>query len=66
MFGFKKATPEETAQVDSGSDVTEDPLAGLQKNTWEKIWPTLACGAGLFSDGYLNSVCLSPPRPFGH
>ena len=23
---------------------------------WEKLWPVIACGAGLFSDGYLNGV----------
>jgi hypothetical protein len=22
------------------------------------MWGTIACGAGLFSDGYLNAVCL--------
>lgn len=29
-----------------------------QKSRWERSWPTIACGAGLFSDGYLNGVCL--------
>ena len=24
------------------------------KTRWERSWPTIACGAGLFSDGYLN------------
>ena len=24
------------------------------KSRWERSWPTIACGAGLFSDGYLN------------
>ena len=26
------------------------------KPFWEAIWPVLACGAGLFSDGYVNNV----------
>jgi len=32
------------------------PLADLPKGRWERSWPTIACGAGLFSDGYLNGV----------
>lgn len=28
----------------------------MQKGRWERSWPTIACGAGLFSDGYLNGV----------
>ena len=35
-------------------DVHGEPLENLQKGRWERSWPTLACGAGLFSDGYLN------------
>ncbi|KAK7755087.1 glycerophosphoinositol permease [Diatrype stigma] len=27
-----------------------------QRPFWETIWPVLACGAGLFSDGYVNNV----------
>lgn len=30
------------------------PLEDLRKGRWERSWPTIACGAGLFSDGYLN------------
>ena len=26
------------------------------QSRWERSWPTIACGAGLFSDGYLQSV----------
>ncbi|KAL4913658.1 major facilitator superfamily domain-containing protein [Aspergillus aurantiobrunneus] len=32
------------------------PLENLSKSRWERSWPTIACGAGLFSDGYLNGV----------
>ncbi|PKY03177.1 inorganic phosphate transporter [Aspergillus campestris IBT 28561] len=32
------------------------PLENLEKGRWERSWPTIACGAGLFSDGYLNGV----------
>ncbi|KAL1985985.1 hypothetical protein VTN96DRAFT_7120 [Rasamsonia emersonii] len=32
------------------------PLEDLPKGRWERSWPVIACGAGLFSDGYLNGV----------
>lgn len=32
------------------------PLAEVPKGRWERSWPVIACGAGLFSDGYLNGV----------
>lgn len=32
------------------------PLEDLPKSRWERSWPVIACGAGLFSDGYLNGV----------
>lgn len=28
----------------------------IPKSRWSKIWPVLACGSGLFSDGYVQSV----------
>lgn len=39
------------------SDPDEDiapPLENPQKSRWERSWPVIACGAGLFSDGYLQ------------
>ena len=40
---------------------TEYPVAvaleDVPKGRWERSWPVIACGAGLFSDGYLNGVC---------
>ena len=47
----------DVAAVDSGSDHA-DPLAELPKTRWERLWPALACGAGLFSDGYINNVSI--------
>ncbi|KAJ6019995.1 Glycerophosphodiester transporter GIT2 [Penicillium canescens] len=32
------------------------PLDAVPKSRWERSWPVIACGAGLFSDGYLNGV----------
>ncbi|MCJ1245391.1 hypothetical protein MMC30_002595 [Trapelia coarctata] len=37
-------------------DATAAALENLPKSRWERSWPTIACGAGLFSDGYLNGV----------
>lgn len=34
----------------------EVSLDALPKSRWERSWPVIACGAGLFSDGYLNGV----------
>ncbi|KAI0174545.1 major facilitator superfamily domain-containing protein [Pestalotiopsis sp. NC0098] len=51
-LGRKKAVEDEQA-------VHADQNAGPaidQKPFWEAIWPVLACGAGLFSDGYINNV----------
>ncbi|OCK81658.1 MFS general substrate transporter [Lepidopterella palustris CBS 459.81] len=31
-------------------------LVETNKSSWERLWPVIACGAGLFSDGYLNGV----------
>ena len=36
-------------------------VAQVEKGRWERLWPVIACGAGLFSDGYLNNV-QSPMR----
>lgn len=31
-------------------------IANTDKSQWDRLWPVIACGAGLFSDGYLNGV----------
>ncbi|CAN9132043.1 unnamed protein product [Alternaria alternata] len=33
-----------------------------EKGRWERLWPVIACGAGLFSDGYLNNVRRNRPK----
>ena len=35
--------------------------ASLKASKWQHVWPVFACGAGLYSDGYLNAVLY--PRP---
>jgi hypothetical protein len=43
--------------------VGEDGLADQNTPGWREriktsaMWGTVACGAGLFSDGYINAVC---------
>ena len=43
---------------DSSNDDAErrGSVANIDKGKWERLWPVIACGAGLFSDGYLNNV----------
>ncbi|KAI6714219.1 hypothetical protein JHW43_003256 [Diplocarpon mali] len=71
MFGFKEKTPLAEARADSGSDVPRyaqshsEALADTGKNSWERIWPAMACGAGLFSDGYVNNVIGSVSTMLG-
>jgi len=54
-------TYEQPSKADEGLrrvSIHEAPLDATPKSRWERSWPTIACGAGLFSDGYLNGVCL--------
>ncbi|CAN9180352.1 unnamed protein product [Alternaria alternata] len=37
-------------------------VARTEKGRWERLWPVIACGAGLFSDGYLNNVRRNRPK----
>ncbi|KAI5304565.1 hypothetical protein KEM56_006337 [Ascosphaera pollenicola] len=41
--------------VDTASEI-ERQLMETPKSRWERSWPVIACGAGLFSDGYLSNV----------
>ncbi|KAK4987093.1 glycerophosphoinositol permease [Elasticomyces elasticus] len=43
-------------QLPSSLQEHHTPLAATDKGRWERLWPVIACGAGLFSDGYLNGV----------
>ena len=44
---------DETPELNE-AEVHGAPLENVQKGRWERSWPTIACGAGLFSDGYVN------------
>lgn len=54
---YSKEIPEKRAGPLEERLVELPPLDETKKGRWERSWPTIACGAGLFSDGYLNQVC---------
>ena len=41
----------EADNFDHEAALHEKPLAELPKGRWERSWPVIACGAGLFIDG---------------
>ncbi|KAF9697980.1 hypothetical protein EKO04_004532 [Ascochyta lentis] len=55
MASAKEVSPK---LCDSSNDDTERRIsvANVEKGRWERLWPVIACGAGLFSDGYLNNI----------
>ncbi|KAI1662083.1 MFS general substrate transporter [Daldinia decipiens] len=53
MFWRKEKEEEQAVSSEVPIDATP-PID--QKPFWQVIWPVLACGAGLFSDGYVNNV----------
>jgi len=59
MLGIGKSDRTATG-IESGSDTQNDQVEENQKSRWERLWPVMACGAGLFSDGYINNVCTLP------
>ncbi|KAI8950352.1 putative MFS phospholipid transporter [Xylaria longipes] len=72
MFGSEKPAEEQDAKGAPASPVVDDAeaSAGLppidQKPFMDAIWPVLACGAGLFSDGYVNNVIGSVSTVLGY
>lgn len=44
-------------QAETGSNSSQDQIELDYKTYWQRLWPVMACGAGLFSDGYINNVC---------
>ncbi|KAH6647440.1 major facilitator superfamily transporter [Truncatella angustata] len=64
MFNFGRKKPVEEDPVTQAD--TETGPAIDQKPFWEVIWPVLACGAGLFSDGYVNNVIGSVSTVLGY
>ena len=52
----KKVVEGFASDVARQQSIDEAPLDATPKSRWERSWPVIACGAGLFSDGYLNGV----------
>ena len=52
----KEMSEKDPAPLGAAQSVELQPLEDVTKGRWERSWPTIACGAGLFSDGYLNQV----------
>ena len=49
-------------QHDKPAHATVDPVVRDDESEGRLITlPVVACGAGLFSDGYINNVCVSLP-----
>lgn len=58
-IGARISNPEEpSSHINDVQGRSSIPLDQLPKGRWERSWPTIACGAGLFSDGYVQSVSL--------
>lgn len=51
-----RSSPDYVTDQEQNVALNINPLAEVPKGRWERSWPTIACGAGLFSDGYLNGV----------
>ena len=56
-------SPEIIDDLPREAQIHEKPLDATPKTRWERSWPVFACGAGLFSDGYVNGVGLAPSSP---
>ncbi|KAJ3554292.1 hypothetical protein NPX13_g10652 [Xylaria arbuscula] len=54
MSGVKETGGDAPARSDTEGSAGLPPID--EKPFSEAIWPVLACGAGLFSDGYINNV----------
>lgn len=60
MFGRKSKDVDNPDPPQTEVDAAEQPQSPApvedQKSFWAKLLPVMACGAGLFSDGYINNV----------
>lgn len=60
---MRPSKPEPSAQVEEDGNMAvldEVPLDQTNKSFAQRVTPVIACGSGLFSDGYLNGVCAFP------
>lgn len=54
FLGSSEKTIDDSSPERNEAAIHGTPLEDHQKSRWERSWPTIACGAGLFSDGYVN------------
>lgn len=55
--------PDKYHATDEKGDIERSAsVSKTEKGRWERLWPVIACGAGLFSDGYLNNVRRNRPK----
>ena len=62
MAEFHNPFRRDRSKAESVADTTIDPPleeAIAQKSLFKRALPVFACGAGLFSDGYINNVSVS-------
>lgn len=61
MFGFNKG--EENPPRSNSDEDDETSSTPVAEGSWfQNALPVFACGAGLFSDGYINNVRLFTQR----
>lgn len=52
-------------QVQADPKAEEEYRNETKATGWEIYWPVIACGSGLFSDGFLNNIIgVFPPSAF--
>jgi hypothetical protein len=57
MKFFEKRDERVSAETSLEHERDEDLANTPHKSTLKKVFPVMAAGSGLFSDGYLNNVC---------
>ncbi|KAJ9151327.1 Major facilitator superfamily transporter [Pleurostoma richardsiae] len=62
---FWEKPPEEPAPAPSHAVVEDEPPIEVTQPFGQAIMPVMACGAGLFSDGYINNVIGSVSTVLG-
>lgn len=72
MSGHEELAEKQAVEGQPATPVVDDVEAEAaqppldQRPFMEAIWPVLACGAGLFSDGYINNVIGSVSTVLGY
>lgn len=63
VFRRKNKADDAAAVTSEAALEGREDLAAIvaEKSLWDKIFPILAAGSGLFSEGYVQSVCLRLP-----